>query len=56
MRCQKFTEIGGWEGAAVSCRELPEIRINEETGGAAVSYHEMQDNGRIGWREESAGS
>ena len=56
MRCQKFTEIGGWEGAAVSCREVPEICRNGEKGGAAVSYHEMQDNDRIGRRGEIAGS
>ncbi len=56
MRCQKFTEIGGWEGVAVRCREVPEIRGNGEKGAAAVSYHEMQDNNRIWWRGEIAGS
>ena len=47
MRCQIFTEIVRWEGAAMSCREVPEIRKNGEKGGAAVSYCEMQDNDRI---------
>ncbi len=56
MRCQKFTKVGRWEGAAVSCREVSEIRRNGEKGGAAVSYNEMQDSGRIGWRGESTGS
>ena len=48
MRCQKFTETGGWEGVAVRYREVPEIRRNGEKGAADVSYHEMQDNDRIG--------
>ncbi len=56
MRCQKLKKVGRCEEAAVSCREVPEIRRNGEKGGAAVSYHEMQDDGRIGWRGESAGS
>ncbi len=56
VRFQKFTKVGRWEVAAVSCREVPEIRRNGEKGGAAVSYHELQDNGRIGWRGETAGS
>ncbi len=38
----------GWEGDAVSCNEVSEIRKNEEKGGAAVIYHEMQYNDRIG--------
>ncbi len=56
LRCQKFKKVGRWEGAAVSCREVPEIRRNGEKRGAAVSYHEMQDNVRIGWRGETASS
>ena len=56
MRCQKFTEFGGWDGVAVSCREVPEIRRNGDKGGTAVSYHEMQNNDRIGWRGVIAGS
>ena len=56
MRCQKFTEMGGWKGAAVSCREVPEILKDGEKEGAAVSYHEMQYNGRIRWRGEAARS
>jgi len=45
-RCQKFTEMGGWDGVAVSCSEVPEIRKHGEKGGATVSYKEMQYNGR----------
>ena len=56
MRCQKFTEMGGWKGAAVSCREVPENLKDGEKEGAAVSYHEMQYNGRIRWRGEAAKS
>ena len=56
MSCQKFTEMGGKEGAAVSCRELPEICRNGEKGGAAVCYHKIQNNGRIEWKGKIAGS
>ena len=42
-----MAEVGRWEGDAVSCREVPEIRRKEEKGGAAVSYCEIQDNGII---------
>ena len=50
----ELPHTGQW--AAVSCLELPEIRRNEEKGGDAVSSHELQDNGRIGGRGETAGS
>ena len=54
--CHKMPGNESNGGAVVSCHEVPKIRRNGEKGGTAVSYREVQDNGIIGWRGETAGS
>jgi len=51
-----MAKVGRWEWlSSTDMYEVPEIRRNEEKGGAALSYHEMQDNERNGLRGETTG-